>query len=131
MTEDPLRESSSYGSEQPNENTAEYVQEYDARGNPENRASQNAAKRTRRALNDVLAFAGVCTPVRDSKALLQHRQAILNATHREAANVSENEEDVGFWLQRADFLGQWLVGYVFTDFRLKLLVSMLFELRKA
>ena len=107
---------------QPSENAFEYVQEYDARGRPQNRASRDAAKRSRRALNDVLAAAGICVPAKDAKAFLQRRQDALDAEHSKVEAVSEIEEEIGFWLQMADSFGQWLVTHVFTGIRLKLLV---------
>ena len=40
-----------------------YVQQYDYRGHPENQASRAAARRSRRAQNDVLSTVGVCVGV--------------------------------------------------------------------
>ena len=125
MTEHPLRETISNVSAQPNRNAVEHVQEYDARGNPENRASRDAAKRSRRALNDILAAAGICVPVKDAQAFLQNRQDALDAKYSEVEAVSKVEEEIGFWLQMADSFGQWLVSHIFTGLRLKLLVSIL------
>ena len=40
-----------------------YAQQYDYRGYPENQASRAAARRSRRAQNDVLSTVGVCVGV--------------------------------------------------------------------
>ena len=97
------------------------MQQYDARGNPESKASRDAARRSRRALNDILATAGICVPVKDAKNFLEKRQ---NAIELERRNAEDFEEDIGFWLQMVDSFAQWLVGHVLTGIRLRILVSI-------
>lgn len=78
----------------------EYEQSYDLRGHPENSASRSAARRLRKAQNDILATIGVCVSVDKDGKLVPSSSIDSGKEQREmqrlASIISENE--FGFWL---------------------------------
>ncbi|MCJ1471836.1 hypothetical protein MMC13_000477 [Lambiella insularis] len=82
----------------------DYVQHYDTRGHPENRASRSQARQSRRAQNNILETVGVCVSV-DKHGRLVPASSISMAKEQSEMNgirslINENEN--GFWLGSAE-----------------------------
>ena len=78
----------------------EYVQHYDVRGHPENSPSRSAARRSRRAQNDVLATVGVCVNVDKNGKLVTASSLDSSFDKAKVKKLQEiaTENLVGIWL---------------------------------
>lgn len=78
-----------------------YVQQYDSRGHPENRRSKAAARRFRKAQNDVLTTIGVCVVVDSQGRISQKKSRQPDVVAKQIAAI-EKENRFGLGLAMAD-----------------------------
>lgn len=81
-----------------------YVQQYDARGYPENSASRALARASRRAQNDILSAVGVCVGVgKDGKPRAVPKDTSqARRIERENVNAVRQENEIGLFIAAAD-----------------------------
>lgn len=80
-----------------------YIQRYDYRGHPENQASRAAARRSRRAQNDVLSTVGVCVGVdANGQPKISPEGPKAQRAEKEEVKSVMRENEIGLFIAAAD-----------------------------
>jgi hypothetical protein len=98
----PVQENTSQSAaetEDESSDSSTYVQRYNDRGYPINRASRVLARRLRHAQNDVLATVGVCVGKDEDHMATVHRRSRSNP---EVVGLIVSENEVGLGVAAAD-----------------------------
>lgn len=106
--------------------TSPYEQQYDGRGYPQNTASGELTRRSRRAMNDVLATVGVCVGVDADGQKMTINDRCRPSFDRAKLDSITTENGIGLVLDSADMMLLNLASMFTVGFRQKLQVCETF-----
>lgn len=107
--------------------TYRYEQQYDGRGYPQNAASRELTRQSRRAMNDILATVGVCVGVDADGQKITINDRSRPSFNRAKIDSITTENEIGLVLDSADMMLVSLARMFTIGIRQRLQVCGLFR----